>query len=156
MTSDTHLGKARIIADYQFGRGAGGTLFPADVRFRLSTTGRIRQVLQDKERITTLRASDNRFTLGKLGASRLHAFLPPPGMRVVVNSDAAPFVRDGKTAFARHITDVDPMIRSGDEVLVVDENELLLATGQAKLCASELLAFEHGMGVDVRIGVGED
>ncbi|MEA1869692.1 MAG: PUA domain-containing protein [Euryarchaeota archaeon] len=156
MTSDAHLRKARIIADYQFGRGAGDALFPDDVTFRLSTTGRIRQVLQGKERITTLRASDNMFTLGKLGSSRLHTFLPPPGMRVVVNGDAAPFVRDGKTAFARHITDVDPMIRSYDEVLVVDENDLLLATGQAKLCASELLAFEHGVGVDVRIGVGED
>ncbi len=46
------------------------------------------------------------------------------------------------------------MIRGGDEVLVVDENDLLLATGQATLCASELLAFENGMGVDVRVGVG--
>ena len=153
MTPDTHLRKVRIIADYQFGRGAGDALFPCDVTFRLSTTGRIRQVLQGKERITTLRASDNLFTLGKLGAYRLHAFLPPPGMRVVMNSDAAPFVRDGKTAFARHVTDVDPMIRSYDEVLVVDENDLLLATGQAKMCASELLVFEHGMGVDVRIGI---
>jgi archaeosine-15-forming tRNA-guanine transglycosylase len=51
--------------------------------------------------------------------------------------------------------DADPDIRSGDEVLVVDENDVLLATGQAKLCASELLSFERGMGVDVRIGVGE-
>ncbi|MEA1966363.1 MAG: pseudouridine synthase, partial [Euryarchaeota archaeon] len=75
MTSDMHLRKARIIADYQFGRGAGDALFPDDVTFRLSTTGRIRQVLHGKERITTLRASDNMFTLGKLGASRLHAFL---------------------------------------------------------------------------------
>jgi hypothetical protein len=83
MTSDTHLRKARIIADYQFGRGTGDALFPDDVKFRLSTTGRIRQVLQGKERIATLRASDNLFTLGKLGAFRLHAFLPPPGMRVV-------------------------------------------------------------------------
>ena len=151
-----HLRKSRIIADYQFGRGAGVALFPDDVAFRLSTTGRIRQILHREERIATLRASDNRFTLGKLGALRLHAFLPPPGMRVVVNSDAAPFVREGKTAFARHVVDADPDIRSGDEVLVVDENDVLLATGQAKLCASELLPFERGMGVDVRIGVGED
>ena len=154
MTLDAHLRKARIIADYQFGRGAGKALFPDGVTFRLSTTGRIRQVLHGKERIATLRASDNLFTLGKLGAFRLHEFLPHPLMRDVVNSDAAPFVRDGTTAFARHIIDVDPMIRSGDEVLVVDEADLLLATGQAKLCASELLAFEYGMGVYVRIGVG--
>ncbi|HDN66033.1 MAG TPA: pseudouridine synthase, partial [Methanosarcinales archaeon] len=46
MTTDAHLRKARIVADYQFGRGAGYSLFPDDVSFRLSTTGRIRQVLQ--------------------------------------------------------------------------------------------------------------
>jgi len=39
-------------------------------------------------------------------------------------------------------------------VLVVDETDDLLATGQAKLCASELLSFERGAGVDVRIGLG--
>ncbi len=71
-------------------------------------------------------------------------------MRVVVTDDAVPFVSDGKTAFARHIIDADPAIRSGDEVLAVDKNDTLLATGQAKLCAFELLAFERGAGVDVR------
>ncbi len=151
---DPHLRKVRIIADYQFGSGAGRALFGYDVTFQLSTTGRIRQIMHGKERIATLRAGDNRFTLGKLGALRLHAFLPYPKMRAVVNGDAAPFVRQGKTAFARHIVDADPMVRSGDEVLVVDETDDLLATGQAKLCASELLSFERGAGVDVRIGLG--
>ena len=74
-------------------------------------------------------------------------------MHVVVNSDAAFFVRERKTVFARHVVDANPMIRSGDEVLVVDENDILLATVQAKLSASELLSFEHGVGVDVRIGL---
>ena len=147
---DPQLKKVRIIADYQFGSGAGRALFPDDVTFRLSASGRIRQVLQGTEHVATLRASDNQFTLGSLGASRLHASLPSPAMRVVVTCDAVPFVSEGKTAFARHITDADPAIRSGDEVLVVDKDDTLLATGQAKLCASELLAFERGAGVDVR------
>ena len=147
---DPRLKKVRIIADYQFGSGAGRALFPDDVTYKLSSTGRIRQVMQGNEHVATLRASDNRFTLGRLGASRLHTSLPRPAMRVVVTGDAVPFVSDGKTAFARHITDADPAIRSGDEVLVVDKDDTLLATGQAKLCASELLAFERGAGVDVR------
>ncbi|MFU8768090.1 MAG: PUA domain-containing protein [Candidatus Methanoperedens sp.] len=40
---------------------------------------------------------------------------------MVVNSDSAPFVAKGKTAFARHVVDADPEIRAGQEVLVVDE-----------------------------------
>jgi len=153
---NSHLRTVRIIADYQFGRGAGRAVFPDDVEFRLSTTGRIRQILQDGERIATLRADDNQFTLGMIGASRLHAFLPHPGMRVVVNSDAAPFVSQGKTAFARHVVSVDPVVRSGDEVLLVDEDDNLLATGQAQLSASELCSFTNGAGVDVRIGFGKE
>jgi len=147
---DPQLKKVRVIADYQFGSGAGKALFPDDVAFRLSATGRIRQVMHGTEHVATLRASDGQFTLGRLGASRLHASLQSPAMRVVVTCDAVPFVSEGKTAFARHITDADPAIRSGDEVLVVDKDDTLLATGQAKLCASEMLAFERGAGVDVR------
>ena len=150
------LKKVRTIADYQFGRGTGHAIFPPDVTFRLSTTGRIRQILYRGERVATLRAGDNRFTLGAIGAFRLHAFLPHPGMRVIVNEDAVPFVRDGKTAFARHIVYADPLIRSGDEVIVVDRYDDLLATGQAKLSSSELLSFERGVGVDVRIGFDSD
>ncbi|MCK4811251.1 MAG: pseudouridine synthase, partial [Methanosarcinales archaeon] len=80
------------MADYQFGSGAGRALFPDDVTYKLSSTGRIRQVMQGNEHVATLRASDNRFTLGRLGASRLHTSLPRPAMRVVVTGDAVPFV----------------------------------------------------------------
>nr|QNO41350.1 tRNA-guanine(15) transglycosylase [Methanosarcinales archaeon ANME-2c ERB4]QNO42344.1 tRNA-guanine(15) transglycosylase [Methanosarcinales archaeon ANME-2c ERB4]QNO43087.1 tRNA-guanine(15) transglycosylase [Methanosarcinales archaeon ANME-2c ERB4]QNO43118.1 tRNA-guanine(15) transglycosylase [Methanosarcinales archaeon ANME-2c ERB4]QNO45240.1 tRNA-guanine(15) transglycosylase [Methanosarcinales archaeon ANME-2c ERB4] len=151
MNSD--IRKARTIANYQFGSGAGHALFPDDATIRLSTSGRIRQILRNEERIATLRADDNQFTLGKIGALRLHAFLPHPEMRVTVNSDSAPFVLQGKTAFARHVVGVDPRIRSGDEVLVVDCEDNLLATGEACLSASELLSFDRGMGVDVRVGL---
>ena len=72
---------------------------------------------------------------------------------MVVNSDAAPFVAKGKTAFARHVVDVDPEIRAGQEVLVVDEDDGLLATGKTMLSALEMKAFEKGTAVDVRSGV---
>ena len=65
----------------------------------------------------------------------------------------APFVAKGKTAFARHVVDVDPEIRAGQEVLVVDEDDGLLATGKTMLSALEMKAFEKGTAVDVRSGV---
>ncbi|MDW7728205.1 MAG: PUA domain-containing protein [Candidatus Methanoperedens sp.] len=72
---------------------------------------------------------------------------------VIVNSNAAPFVAKSKTAFARHVVDADPEIRAGQEVLVVDEGDGLLATGKTMLSASEIKAFEKGTAVDVRGGV---
>ncbi len=69
------LRRVRTIADYQFGRGAGEALFPEGCEFRLSTTGRIRQVLLAGERLAPVRAQDGRLTLSFAGAGRLHAGL---------------------------------------------------------------------------------
>lgn len=146
------LKRVRIIADYQFGSGAGQSLFPDTVTFVLSRTGRVSQVLDDGARIATLRASDGFFTLGKLGARRLHARFSYPKLRVTVSSEAAPFVGTGKSAFAKHVIHADPDLRARDEVLVVDENDTLLATGQAILSPPEMLAFKKGAAVKVRQG----
>ena len=152
-TQQNHLKRVRTIADYQFGKGAGEILFPDDVEFQLSTTRRVRQILLDKNRQSTVRASDGMLTLSINGALRLHGFIGFPGNRVVVNSDAAPFVAKGKTAFSRHVVSVDPEIRAGQEVFVVDENDLLLATGKSMLSALEMLSFKKGIAVDVRNGI---
>lgn len=146
-----HLKRVRTIADYQFGQGAGEALFPDEVEFQFSTTKKVRQILLDNQRVATVRAQDGMLTLGIAGAKRLHAFTE--GHRVVVNSDAAPFVAKGRTAFARHVVSVDPEIRAGQEVLVVDENNNLLATGKTMLCALEMLSFKKGIAVDVRSGI---
>lgn len=149
----SHLKRVRTIADYQFGRGAGEALFPDNVEFQFSTTRRIRQVLLDNNRLATVRARDGMLTLSIMGARKLHGFIKYPGRRVVVNSDAAPFVAKGKNAFARHVVAVDPDVRAGEEVLVVDENDRLLATGKTILCAIEMTAFKKGMAVNVRNGI---
>jgi predicted RNA-binding protein (TIGR00451 family) len=107
-------------------------------------------------RIATVRAQDGMLTLGITGARNLHEFARFPGYRVVVNNEAAPFVAKGKNAFARHVQSVDPDIRDGQEVLVVDENDKLLATGKAVLCSGEMLAFKKGMAVEVRSGMEAD
>jgi len=153
MSKLSQLKRVRTIADYQFGRGVGEALFPDNVEFQLSTTKRIRQVLLNNNRIATVRAKDGMLTLSIEGAGRLHDFMKFPGHRVVVNSDAAPFVAEGKTAFARHVVAVDPEIRAGEEVLVVDESDRLLATGKAALSAIEMPAFKKGTAVDVRSGI---
>ena len=151
--TSSHLKRVRTIADYQFGKGTGEMLFPENVEFQFSITGRVRTILLGKSRIATIRAQDGLLTLGVTGARRLHGFIRFPGHRVVVNSDSAPFVLKGKNAFARHVVAADPDIRAGQEILVVDEKDNLLATGKAVLCATEMLAFRKGMAVDTRSGI---
>lgn len=147
------LKKARIIADYQFGAGAGEILFPESVEFILSRTQRISQIKENGMRIATLRSVDGLLTLSVEGAKRLHRFLRPPGLRVVMNEESSECIAKGGTAFCKHVMDADPEIRAYDEVIVVDEQDALLATGKAMLSGEEMKVFERGVAVKVRYGI---
>lgn len=144
--------RARVIADFQFGRDAGKALFPDDCGFIFSRTGRVRQITWKGSRLATLRASDGRLTLGMAGASRLHHVLSPPAYRVCIFPEVAEFILKGKNAFCKHVIAADPTIRSGDEVLVVTRDDELLATGAAVLSGQEMLVFNYGVAVKVRQG----
>ena len=148
--------RLRTLADYQFGRGAGRALFgdgEEGIVVRRTSTGRPQQVLADGDRLVSY-GTDGRFTLGVAGGRRLHAALSPPAYRVVVGDESEPFVRDGANAFAKFVTDVDPAIRPGDEVLVVHERGDLLAVGRAELPGPAMRDFGTGMAVKTREGVG--
>ena len=144
------LKRARIIADFQFGRGAGDALFPDDTTYKLSNTRRLRYLYAETERIATVRANDGLLTLSMLGARRLHTIFASPRLRVTVSEDAAPFVVKGGNVFAKHVLSVDPRIRAGEEVLVVDVQDNLLATGKAILAPEEMQQIKRGTAVETR------
>ena len=146
------LSRVRMIADYQFGKGIGKELFPEGSTFQLSRTKRVRQVVHSGKRIATARAKDGFFTLSIEGASVVHRLLPGKRLRVVVSEEAVPFVQAGKTAFAKHVIEIDPELRAGEEVLVTDKEDRLLATGQLLLSPAELRSLDSGAAVDVRVG----
>ena len=116
----TGIEQLRTVADYQFGIGAGATLFPPDegTTIRRSTSGRPQQVLTEAGRIVSY-GVDGRFTLGIEGGRRLVQAFPAPRCRVAVGAESVPFVSDGKNAFCKFVREADPAIRPGDEVLVV-------------------------------------
>ncbi len=145
--------KINYIADYQFGSGAGEALFYGDIQIVKSRkTGKIRHVYDDEELIATIRASDGIFVMSMEGARRLHNYLEYPKNRVVVNSDAEPFAREGKSIFAKFVIDIDINIRANDEVLIVNENDDLLAFGKSILNAREIKDFKVGQAVKTRKG----
>ncbi len=147
------LERLRTIADYQFGKGVGTILFPDNSRFIMSRTGRVRQIGVGDKRIATVRANDGFLILSVYGGQKLKEALPFPKKRVIVNDDAAPFVAKGKTAFAKHVVDCDPELRALEEIILVDKDDNLLATGQAMLAAPEMRSFKKGTAVNVRYGV---
>jgi len=145
--------KINSIADYQFGMGAGKALFPGDVKIVKSRkTGKIRHIYEGETLIATLRATDSVFVLDREGARRLHSNMEYPKNRVVVNTDADPFAREGKSIFAKFVIDCDINIRSNEEVLIVNEKDELIAFGKSILCGHEIMDFNTGQAVKTRKG----
>ena len=146
--------KVKAIADYQFGIGAGEALFKGNINIEKSKkTGKIRHIYDGKTLIVNMRASDSYLILSKEGAKRLHSAMPYPQNRVVVNKDSEPFALDGKSVFCKFVTECDENIRTKDEVLIVNEDDKLLAYGKSLLGACEIEQFETGQAIKTRKGM---
>ena len=104
--------------------------------------------------MATLRPTDGFFSLGIPGAGRLLK-LKPQRLWVKVLDDAIDFVSAGRSVFAKHVVDCDDEIRPEEEVIVLDDNNGLLAVGRAVLSGEEMRTFDHGVAVRVRRGVAE-
>ena len=97
-----------------------------------------------------MRAGDGLFTLKIDGARRLHKSFKYPKLRVTIDNDAVPFVKEGKSVFAKFVVDCDSELRPFDECLIVDEKDHLLAVGRTLLNRKEMLSFDYGMAVKNR------
>lgn len=148
------LMKLRGVANYQFGSRAGIDLFSRNVSVTHSPrTGRLRLIFRDGKLLATLRPRDGLLALSLHGARLLAAKSKPPRWRVIVRKDVASFIKQGKSVFAKHVVSADPRIRPGDEAIVVDDDDELLAVGRALLSGEEMLSFRNGVAVKVRSGV---
>jgi predicted RNA-binding protein (TIGR00451 family) len=147
------LRRVRAIAAFQFGRG-GERLFPARVGIvRSPHTRKIRHIYLEDRLLATLRAKDGFLALTVDGGESLRRLFKPPRLRVKVARGVEDFIAKGGNVFAKHVTKVDPEIRPGEEVLVVDGRDRLLAVGQCFFNAKEMLSFRVGLAVKVRHGV---
>ncbi len=141
--------KIRKIMDYQFGPDAGRLINNVRIK-RSRKTHRIRWIYQDRELIASIRASDH-FIIPKTPlAEKLKRKFRFPKLRVVIHEDAVPFVKEGKSVFAKFVKGIDPELRAGDEVLIVDEDDNLIRTGTLLLSPQECIDFERGVAVRVR------
>ena len=152
---DRDLRRVRGVAEYQFGPGSGGALFPDGVSFELSKrTGKVRFIRLGDVLLASLRPTDGMLTLTIAGAERLVSGVNPLGCTVMVLDDVGEFISQGKNVFAKHVVDAGDGIRPGDEVIVLDSKKRVLAVGRALLTREEMIAF--GVVVAVRTRRGRD
>lgn len=144
---DLDLLRTEAVARMQFGPSPARAILDGEIELVRSASGRIRNVKVDDEHVLSMRAYDGMYTLKLAGAKRIHKATKPPAMRVVANKDAAPFIIDGKNLFSKFVVDCDPDLRPGDEVLITDPDDKLLAVGRLLLNREEMLSFQIGVAI---------
>lgn len=148
---DFDLRRIAAVSDMQFGRGASEALLDGKITLvKSKRTGKIRNILCDGSHVLSMRAEDGLFTLKLEGARRLHKRFHYPLLRIVIDPDAVPFVKEGKSVFAKFVSECDPDLRPFDECIIVDETDELLAVGRTLLNRDEMLSFHQGMAVKTR------
>lgn len=146
----------KVIADYQFGVGVGEKLFH-DAVVKRSKTKMIRYIYDENgTMIATLRARDGLFTPNIEGSKRLRDIIPYPKYRIIVDDEAAPFIKEGANVFSKFVLDMDKNLRAYEEILIVDSKDDLLGTGTLMLSPREVKAFERGMAVKTRWGIDKN
>ena len=154
---ETALTRIRSTADYQFGKGVGAKLFPENVDIEYSkATGRIRYVYLNGIRLATLRPTDGLLSLSITAAQTIAENRDSAKCFVTVQNDVSKYIADGGDVFAVHIVAVDEEVRTKDEVIILDEDQRVLAVGRALLSADEMLAFKIGVAVKVRRGSAKE
>ncbi len=148
---DIDIKRVKSVCDIQFKKEAGSALLDGKVRFvKSKKTGKIRNIYVNDKHVLSMRAEDGMFTLKIDGAKLLHNKFKKPSLRVIIDDDAVPFVKDGKSVFSKFVVDCDKDLRPFDECLIVDKKDKLLACGRILLNRDEMLAFSNGMAVKNR------
>ena len=119
-------------------------------------TGRIRYVNLNGKRLATLRPTDGLLSLSISAAISIVENASLAQCFVTVRKDVSEFVADGGDVFAAHVVKADDAIHAKDEVIVVDEDNRVLAVGRSMLSSIEMKAFKIGVAVKVRHGCAKE
>ena len=150
------LRQTKAISDYQFNPDITNILFGDhdDIRIeRSKNTNKIRHVYDKEELLLSLRPTNGFFTLSLHSAKKIIDNTKPPILRVIVQTEISEFIKKGRNVFCKHVIDIDLNLRPMDEIIVVDQNDELLAIGRLKIPAHYVTFFNSGIAVNVRKGI---
>jgi len=134
------LKKLKMVSKYWLGLD----IIPGDVEIKKSPrTGKIREVTRKGELYLVVRPSDYMLLLHG-AAKKLHEETNYPKHRIAMKAEAIEFVENGKTVFNKFVEDLDPDLKPGKPVLIVDKNDKLLAAGETYLSTKEIKEFDKG------------
>ena len=142
------LVKIKHTIDTLFGNGTSRYL-PKDIDFTFSKkTGRIKSVFYGKKLLCTLRI-DGGLAITPYFAQMLLKSKKFRENCLEINSDAKPFVEQGYSVFAKHVTWCGKNVAISADVPILYKDKVI-AVGRAVLSADMIRDFERGVAVKVR------
>lgn len=152
------LRKVKAICDYQFGTNITDILFDNNKKINVKfsrNTGTIRYIYYDQNLMLNFRPTNGLFTLTLFAAHKIISNAPKPKLRVLVLNEISEFIKEGRNVFCKHVIDIDPVLRALDEVIVVNQDDELLAIGKLMFPVPYVKSFKRGIAVNVRKGINK-
>ena len=143
-----HIVKLQHSLDALFGNGTS-KLLPKDIEITFSRkTGRIRTVSQKGKFLCTLRID------GSLAISIHFAQMLLKNKKfkencIEINSDAAPFVEQGRSVFCKHVISCGKNVQISADTPVLFKNKII-AVGRALLSSDMISDFDRGVAIKIR------
>ena len=143
-----HILKLQYSFDALFGNGTS-KLLPKDIEITFSRkTGRIRTVSQKGKFLCTLRID------GSLAISIHFAQMLLKNKKfkencIEINSDAAPFVEQGRSVFCKHVISCGKNVQISADTPVLFKNKVI-AVGRALLSSDMISDFDRGVAIKIR------
>jgi conserved protein with predicted RNA binding PUA domain len=140
--------KLQHTIDALFGNGVSKCL-PKNIEITLSRkTGRIRTVIYQEKLLCTLRID------GGLAISPYFAQILLKNKKfkencLEINQDAAPFVKEGKSVFCKHVIWCGNNVQIGADVPILYQDKVI-AVGKAILSSQMISDFDRGMAIRIR------
>ncbi|MCE4617927.1 MAG: hypothetical protein F7C37_00615 [Desulfurococcales archaeon] len=145
--SGSELRVLRARAAYQWDWRVAEALLPSPEGFQIDVVrGRIRYVIFKGAVYLTLRPNDGLFSPSKAAAERIIRSSQPPRYRIIIRGDRE--IRG--SILARDVVSIDPDLKPGDEVVIVDQEDNLVGVGRLRVPPSMIEGLMYGEVARVR------
>ena len=143
-----HILKLQHSLDALFGNDSS-KLLPKDIEMTFSRkTGRIRTVSQKGKFLCTLRI-DGSLAISIHFAQMLLKDKKFKENCIEINSDAAPFVEQGRSVFCKHVISCGKNVQISTDTPVLFKNKVI-AVGRALLSSDMISDFDRGVAIKIR------
>ena len=68
-------------------------------------------------------------------------------------NEISDFIRIGRNVFCKHVIDIDDNLRAYDEIIVVNQENEILAIGKLMIQVPYVRSFKTGVAIKVRKGM---